>query len=142
MRIGVFGAGAVGGIVGGLLTQAGRDVTLIDQWPVHVEKMRADGLRVSGTCGEHCVRVRALHLHEAQSIEQPFDVVIIAVKSYDTDWVTQLAATLPRTGRVRRRLPERYQRRPRRCGRGARSHAGMRRPHARGDVRARARDAH
>jgi 2-dehydropantoate 2-reductase len=93
MRIGVFGAGAVGGIVGGLLTKAGRDVTLIDQWPAHVEKMRADGLRVSGTCGEHCVRVRALHLHEAQSIEQPFDVVIIAVKSYDTDWVTQLAAT-------------------------------------------------
>ncbi|HEY0191539.1 MAG TPA: 2-dehydropantoate 2-reductase [Kofleriaceae bacterium] len=93
MRIGVFGAGAVGGIVGGLLTKAGRDVTLIDQWPAHVEKMRADGLRVTGTLGEHRVRVRALHLHEAQSIEQPFDVVIIAVKSYDTDWMTQLAAT-------------------------------------------------
>jgi 2-dehydropantoate 2-reductase len=93
MRIGIFGAGAVGGIVGGLLTKAGRDVTLIDQWPVHVEKMRADGLRVSGTLGEHCIRVRALHLHEAQSIDEPFDVVIISVKSYDTDWMTQLAAT-------------------------------------------------
>jgi 2-dehydropantoate 2-reductase len=101
MRIGVFGAGAVGGFVGGLLTKAGRDVTLIDQWPLHVEKMRADGLRISGTCGEHNVRVKALHLHEVQSVETPFDIVILSVKSYDTDWMAQFAATyLAREGYV------------------------------------------
>ena len=30
-RIGIIGAGAVGSVVGGLLTEAGVDVTLIDQ---------------------------------------------------------------------------------------------------------------
>src|SRR5262249_28162493 len=47
-------------------------------------------LRLSGTCGEHLVPVKALHMHEAQSIEAPFDAVFIAVKSYDTDWAAHL----------------------------------------------------
>ena len=60
-RIGIIGAGAVGCVVGGLLTKAGHDVTLIDQWPEHVETMKRDGLRLSGRCGNHRVAVRALH---------------------------------------------------------------------------------
>jgi 2-dehydropantoate 2-reductase len=90
MRIGIIGAGAIGSIVGGLLTKAGQDVTLIDQWPEHVEAMKRHGLRLSGTCGEHLIPVTALHLHEAQSVREPFDAVFIAVKSYDTEWATQL----------------------------------------------------
>src|SRR5215831_11981261 len=89
-RIGIIGAGAIGCVVGGLLTKAGCDVTLIDQWPEHVEVMKTRGLRLSGTCGEHLIPVRALHLHEAQSIGEPFDAVFISVKSYDTEWATQL----------------------------------------------------
>ncbi len=91
MRIGIVGAGAIGSIVGGLLTMAGRDVTLVDQWPEHVEAMRTRGLRLSGTCGDHLVPVTALHLHEAQAIAQPFDAVFVAVKAYDTEWATALA---------------------------------------------------
>jgi len=91
MRIGIVGAGAIGSVVGGLLTKAGHDVTLIDQWPEHVEAMRRHGLRLSGTCGEHVVKVTACHLHEAQAIEEPFDAVFVAVKSYDTEWATALA---------------------------------------------------
>ena len=34
-RIGIMGAGAIGSVVGGMLTKAGYDVTLIDQWPPH-----------------------------------------------------------------------------------------------------------
>ncbi len=90
MRIGIIGAGAIGSVVGGLLTKAGQDVTLIDQWPEHVEAMRRHGLRLSGTCGEHLIPVTALHLHELQSVREPFDAVFIAVKSYDTEWATQL----------------------------------------------------
>jgi 2-dehydropantoate 2-reductase len=91
-RIGIIGAGAIGCVVGGLLTRAGRDVTLVDQWPENVETMRRQGLRLSGTCGDHTIKVQALHLHEAQSIEQPFDAVFVAVKSYDTEWATALGA--------------------------------------------------
>ena len=90
-RIGIIGAGAIGSVVGGMLTKAGRDVTLIDQWPDHVEAMKKIGLRLSGTCGEHLVPVRALHIYELQSVTEPFDAVFISVKSYDTEWATAMA---------------------------------------------------
>ena len=90
MRIGIIGAGAIGSVVGGMLTKAGHDVTLIDQWPAHVETMRKNGLRLSGTCGDHVIPVKALHIYEAQAISEPFDAVFISVKSYDTEWATNL----------------------------------------------------
>src|SRR4030095_5824034 len=90
MRIGIIGAGAIGSVVGGMLTKAGHDVTLIDQWPEHIETMRKNGLRLSGTCGDHIIRVKALHIFEAQAIAEPFDAVFISVKSYDTEWATSL----------------------------------------------------
>jgi 2-dehydropantoate 2-reductase len=90
-RIGIIGAGAIGSVVGGMLTRAGNDVTLIDQWPDHVEAMKKVGLRLSGTCGEHLVPVKAMNIYELQSVTQPFDAVFIAVKSYDTEWATALA---------------------------------------------------
>jgi 2-dehydropantoate 2-reductase len=89
-RIGIVGAGAVGSVVGGLLTNAGHDVTLIDQWPDHVEAMRRRGLHLSGTCGDHLIKVKALHLHEAQQLGEHFDAVFVSVKSYDTEWATAL----------------------------------------------------
>ena len=92
-RIGIIGAGAIGCVVGGLLTRAGRDVTLIDQWPEHVEKMKRDGLRLSGTCGDHVIPVTALHIHEAQGLRDGFDAVFVSVKSYDTEWAAHLAAS-------------------------------------------------
>jgi 2-dehydropantoate 2-reductase len=92
MRIGIVGAGAIGCVVGGLLTKAGHDITLIDQWPEHVETLKRQGLRLSGTCGDHVIAVTALHLHEVQRITKPFDAVFVAVKSYDTEWATALGA--------------------------------------------------
>ena len=90
-RIGIIGAGAIGSIVGGMLTKAGHDVTLMEQWPEHVEAMKKVGLRLSGTCGEHVVSVKALHIHEMQGLREPFDYVFISVKSYDTEWATAMA---------------------------------------------------
>jgi 2-dehydropantoate 2-reductase len=92
-RIGIIGVGAIGSVVGGMLTKAGRDVTLIDQWPDHVDTMKKGGLRLSGTCGEHLIPVKALHLHEVQALPDPLDAVFVAVKGYDTEWATQLALT-------------------------------------------------
>jgi 2-dehydropantoate 2-reductase len=91
MRIGIIGAGAIGCVVGGMLTKVGRDVTLIDQWPEHVETMKRQGLKLTGTCGDHVIRVKAMHVHELQLVTVPFDAVFVAVKSYDTEWATALA---------------------------------------------------
>ncbi len=90
MRLGIIGAGAIGSVVGGMLTKAGHDVTFIDQWPDHVEALKKVGLRLSGTCGEHLIPVKALNIYEVQSLAEPFDAVFIAVKSYDTEWATHL----------------------------------------------------
>ena len=90
-RIGIFGAGAIGSVVGGMLTREGRNVTLIDQWPEHVEAMKARGLRLSGARGDLTVPVRALHVHELQTVSEPFDAAFVAVKSSDTVGATALA---------------------------------------------------
>jgi 2-dehydropantoate 2-reductase len=45
MKICVFGAGAVGGTIGGRLALAGEDVTLIARGP-HLDAMRSRGLRL------------------------------------------------------------------------------------------------
>ena len=45
-KIAVLGAGAIGSSFGAALARAGHDVALIDQWPAHVEAMKANGLRV------------------------------------------------------------------------------------------------
>ena len=87
-KIGIMGAGALGSYVGAFLSKIGEDVTFVDMWPEHVEKMRADGLHVTGSQGPFTVPVKAMHLTEAQNISVPFDWVFISVKSYDTEWAT------------------------------------------------------
>lgn len=97
-RIVVFGAGAVGSYVGGYLSYAGCDVTLVDGWAAHVEAVRSNGLELSGRSdAEQLVaRPAAQHLNEITGIarQKPIDVALLAVKSYDTEWMTMLARDL------------------------------------------------
>ena len=87
-RIGIMGAGALGSYVGAFLARAGEDVTMVDMWPEHVEAMKRDGLRASGSQGDFTVPIKALHLTEAQNVTDHFDYAFIALKSYDTEWAT------------------------------------------------------
>lgn len=73
-------------------------MTLIDQWSVHVEKMKADGLRLTDLRGTFTVPVKALHLSEVSSIREPFDIVYLSVKSYDTRWSTYLIEPVLKPG--------------------------------------------
>jgi 2-dehydropantoate 2-reductase len=89
-RVAVLGAGANGAGVGAELAAAGVDVTLIEQWPAHVEKMRADGLRIEMPDRALEVPVDARHLCEVAEIKRPFDVVLMLMKAYDTCWAAEL----------------------------------------------------
>ncbi len=91
-RIAVLGVGAIGGIIGGYLTRDGHDVTLIDQWGANVDAIRAKGLTVSTQEGDFTVQANAVHLGEVCNISEPFDVVFLAMKSYDTEWATHFIA--------------------------------------------------
>lgn len=91
-RIAVVGAGAIGSSVAADLTDAGENVTLIDQWPAQVEAIKSDGLRIVMPDLDLKADVHAIHLCEVAELRKPFDVVLLAVKSYDTAWLTQLIA--------------------------------------------------
>jgi 2-dehydropantoate 2-reductase len=95
--IAVLGTGALGSPIGALLTRHGHDVILIDQWPAHVEAMKAKGLRVTVGPLDHpverfTVAVRAYHVHELAALRPRLDIVFLTCKSYDSQWMTQLIA--------------------------------------------------
>ena len=58
-KIVVVGAGAMGGLFGGLLAEGGLDVTLVDAWPEHIAAIKADGLRILGVGGDRAIKVDA-----------------------------------------------------------------------------------
>ena len=87
-RLAVLGAGAIGSVIGGYLSRAGRDVILIDSWSAHVEAMRQKGLRITAQDEEFTVPVKAVNMGEVSSLQEPFDTVFLCMKSYDTVWAT------------------------------------------------------
>jgi 2-dehydropantoate 2-reductase len=87
-RIAVLGAGGIGGSIAAYLARDGRDVTVIDQWPSHVDAIRKNGLTLTNRDDEFNTPVEALHLSEASGLKDPFDMVFLSVKSYDTIWST------------------------------------------------------
>lgn len=91
-RIAVLGAGAQGASIGADLLRAGLDVTYIEQWPAHVEAMRARGIEVRLPDETHVTPVHPLHLCEVATLREPFDIVFVVVKAYDTRWVSELIA--------------------------------------------------
>ena len=86
-RIAVLGAGAIGGSIAAFLARAGVEVTVIDIWPENVEAIRADGIRVTTMEDEFIARpAAALHLADVSIAGGLFDIVFLALKSYDTEW--------------------------------------------------------
>ena len=66
-RIAVLGAGAIGAAIGAYLIRDGHDVTLIDQWTAHIEKIRKDGLKLTDLNGEFTVRAKAFQLSDVNN---------------------------------------------------------------------------
>ena len=93
-KIAVVGVGAVGSYLGAFLTREGHDVTLIDMWGIHVDTMKRDGLKVTGCQGDFDVVVNPVHLTDAINIQDKFDIILLAVKSYDTEWAAHFSKRL------------------------------------------------
>ena len=89
-RIAFMGAGAIGGTLAAYLSRAGRDVTVVDAWPAHIDKIKTDGLTVTTMEGTFTAKPEALHIGELSATTNRYDVVFVSVKSYDTAWVTTL----------------------------------------------------
>lgn len=91
MRIAVVGAGAMGCIFGGTLSEAGHEVTLIDVWAEHVNALNARGLKLTGVSGDRTIPVRAVTSPAGLPVQ---DLVIVFVKSAFTETAVRQAANL------------------------------------------------
>lgn len=98
MKIGIVGAGAMGGLFAGMLTRAGQDVWLIDNYKQRAEKINREGLIIEAS--------KALESREAKqeiikikvttdpSNVGSCDLVILFVKAYDTEKATRNSLSL------------------------------------------------
>lgn len=96
MRTVIYGAGAIGGTIGGLLARAGHEVLLIARG-AHAEAMREHGLRLVTPGGTHTLRLPVL-ASPLQVDWQTEDVVLLTVKGQDSEGA--LSALAAATGDV------------------------------------------
>ena len=89
-KIAFVGTGAQGASIGADFALAGHDVTFIEQWPAHVEAIRANGITVNLPSRTINAKVPALHFCQVAEIKEKFDLIFLIVKAYDTTWVTHL----------------------------------------------------
>lgn len=94
MRFVVFGAGGVGGVVGGRLFQHGHDVTLVARGD-HLATMKAEGLRLESP--DDTVTLDVPTASSAADVDwRSDDVCLLSVKSQDTSAALDaLAAVAP-----------------------------------------------
>ena len=81
MRHIIYGAGGIGGGIGALLQQAGRDVVLIARG-AHLEAMQSDGLLVRRPGGSERVAVNAV-AHPSEIDFRDGDVALMTMKGQD-----------------------------------------------------------
>ena len=91
MKICMLGSGALGSALGGVLTEGGNDVWLIDAWADHVDAMNSRGLTLRDGGVDRNVKVKART--SADGIG-PADLIIVLVKSYHTKEAIEKAGAI------------------------------------------------
>ena len=81
MRIGIMGSGGLGGYFGAKLAKGGAEVHFVARGK-HQEALRANGLRIEGP---EPVHVRDVNVTDDPSRSGVMDVVMLAVKLWDTE---------------------------------------------------------
>ena len=90
MKVAIFGAGAIGGLLGVKLVQAGADVTFVARGP-HLEAMRENGITLISEGKQTTVRARCSA--ESDHID-PQDYVLVTLKAHS------LPAAAPQIARL------------------------------------------
>jgi 2-dehydropantoate 2-reductase len=92
----IIGAGAIGGTIGALLHESGREVVLVARG-AHLEALRSTGLRFTTPRGLSVLDIPAIG-GPAEIELQPDDVLMLCVKSQDTAAVLERWANRPVAG--------------------------------------------
>ena len=93
MRIGIMGSGGVGAYVGARLQAAGKEVAFIARG-AHLLAMQAEGLSIESPV--HPLQLATVQAHEHPAEVGPVDLIIFAVKLWDTEAAAR--ALLPMIG--------------------------------------------
>jgi 2-dehydropantoate 2-reductase len=91
-RFVIYGAGAVGGVLGGRLFEHGEEVVLIARGE-HYAAITRDGLRIDDPEGSTTLRIPAVD-HPSSIEFRPDDVVVLAMKTQDTAPALETLASL------------------------------------------------
>jgi len=87
MKIVIIGAGAVGGVIAGNLTNSGYNIQLVCKYREILEAIENNGLRVEGI-REHIISYPDTVIDISQITDRP-DIVFLAMKAYDVKEVCQ-----------------------------------------------------
>lgn len=97
LKICVLGAGALGCAIGGVLTEAGNEVWLVNRGKAHVDAMKQHGLKMRVNGVDRFVPVHATtDCNEIAATSGALDLVIVLVKSFHTH--DAITAALPIVG--------------------------------------------
>ncbi len=80
MKIILVGAGSVGGTTATLMKEKGYDIDILASKPERAEKIRTQGLTITGALGDHCQKFTAYA--SADELTEQYDVCIIATKYF------------------------------------------------------------
>jgi 2-dehydropantoate 2-reductase len=84
MRFIICGAGAIGGVIGGQLAKAGREVVFIEKLQEHADAIRQHGLHLRGVHGNHRLKVPVVQ-HASEIDFRDDDAIFLAVKSFHSE---------------------------------------------------------
>jgi 2-dehydropantoate 2-reductase len=92
----VFGAGAIGSVVGGFLQEIGCDVTYAGRG-AHFRAMQDKGLKITGIWGDHHIpadRIEGFSYDDSNSSKEMYSAILLCVKSTATKAATREASAL------------------------------------------------
>lgn len=81
-KIAIAGTGAMGGRVGIQMAQAGYDVTLVDEWAEHIERINKEGMSVQTETSTYQYDIKARY---PEQVTDTYDLIIVLTKAMDSE---------------------------------------------------------
>ena len=95
----IYGAGAIGSVLGAFLHKIGRFVTFAGRGE-HFRVFSEKGLRITGIWGEHIVPAQEVKVLSVPVPKKQFSIILLCVKSKDTGAAAGQAAPLLKEGGI------------------------------------------
>jgi 2-dehydropantoate 2-reductase len=99
-HIGIVGSGSIGSLLAAHLTLTDHHVTVVDGWFPHVEEIRDHGVWIQAPDENVRARLNAYNIDELDQVRTPIDVLLVAVKAYESSMAVRLMTPLLHSGSI------------------------------------------